>query len=116
MRELSQHISLRPIAAAVTDSFEVMADQPFQLDFHADSDDDGTFWNVDKDIAIDTPDAATLRMFCTERRCVVTVRTARYGLPIKIGSDLLPVRAVISSGLQTATLRLRGELTWDPLA
>lgn len=116
MRELSQHISLRPIAAAVTDSFEVMADQPFQLDFHADSDDDGTYWNVDKDIVIENPDNATLRMFCTERRCVVTVRTVRGGQSFSIGCDRVPVRAFISSGLQAATLHLRGELMWDPLA
>lgn len=120
MRELGQHIRLLPVVttAAGTStegSFDLMADQPFQLEPTFATDDAGLSWNCDRHIVIDTPDAQVLRRFSRERPCVVRLWDSD-GHTHDVGTPLIPALAMIAPGLQTATLSIRCEMLSSPLA
>lgn len=114
MKELRQHIRLIPVGQSVTDPFDLMSDQPFQLEFQCQVDDNGTYWNCEKTITIVMPDAATLRFLSIVRQCIVRVRD-NDGVQHDIGSKDVPMRAVVTKMLNTAQLQLRGEMPWNPL-
>lgn len=114
MKQFSQHISILPVGQTVTDPFDLMSDQSFELEFRADNDDQGTYWQCDKTITIDTPPATALRFFQFVRQCIVTVKDSR-GTTYRIGSEEMPVRTFISNQLNTAQLHIYGTLNWNPL-
>lgn len=105
MKEFTQHIQLIPVGGSFTDPFDLMADRPFTVEFSAESDADGTFWQCDKTIVIDKPSAATLRFFSHARSCIVRVWDSS-GTPYTIGTDGIPARAVMSAHLDTARLSI----------
>lgn len=113
IRELTQHIRIVPVGGPVTDSFDVMADRPFVFSPESDVDDAGVFWRVDKDIVIDTPDAAALRFFSAVRASKVCLWDSG-GRQYVLGWADVPVRVRISGGLQQSVLHISGEMTWNP--
>lgn len=114
MRELSQHIRLIPVGAGVTDPFDLMADQPFSLDIQADSDDNGTYWQLDRHITVDMPTAATLEFFRYGRSCQVQLWDTQ-GNTFVLGTTGIPAKATLSAFLNKADLQLHCELLNNPL-
>lgn len=115
MKELKQHIRIIPVEGSVTDAFDLMADKPFFLEFTADSDDAGTYWNCKKQIVVDMPDAVTRRFFRFQRSCKIEVWDNR-GACHTIGYEEMPARVLLSPMLQTATLSIECEMPWNPLS
>jgi hypothetical protein len=114
MRELSQHIRLIPVGAGVTDPFDLMADQPFSLDIQADSDDNGTYWKLDRHITVDMPTPATLEFFRYGRSCQVQLWDTQ-GNTFVLGTTGIPAKATLSAFLNKADLQLHCELLNNPL-
>ena len=114
MRELSQHIRLIPVGAGVTDPFDLMADQSFSLDIQADSDDNGTYWKLDRHITVDMPTPATLEFFRYGRSCQVQLWDTQ-GNTFILGTTGIPAKATLSAFLNKADLQLHCELLNNPL-
>lgn len=115
MKEFSQHIQVVPLEGSVTDAFDLMAREPFDLEFTADSDDGGTYWNCRKQIVCDPPDAVVRQFFRYERSCQVKVWD-NSGACHVIGDSNMPARVILSPMLQSATLTIACEMIRNPLS
>ena len=91
-----------------------MADQPFDLDIQADSDDNGTYWQLDRHITVDMPTAATLEFFRYGRSCQVQLWDTQ-GNTFVLGTTGIPAKATLSAFLNKADLQLHCELLNNPL-
>lgn len=114
IRELSQHIRLLPVGQTVTDAVDLMSLESFTLDIQPESDDDGTFWKLERTITVEEPDATALRLFRTATPCLIQLWD-HTGATYHIGSRGIPAHAILSPYLNNACLAIRAEMTANPL-
>ena len=114
IKEFSNHIRLQPVRQEVTDAVDVTSLGPFTLEVQPESDDNGTFWNVQHAIPVETPDGVALRLFRTMTSCIVYVFD-HTGQSYQIGTEDIPARAVLSRNLNSASLTIEAEMIANPI-
>ncbi len=93
--------------------YEFIAD-PFSYIPQLTDNDAGNYWNCDKTIVIDIPDADTRRFFSIERSAIVRIKTSDRR-SYKIGTADIPARVQISSNLTSVNLVIKCKMLTDPL-
>ena len=112
MLEFTNLIRVEPLSSE-NKVYELMANTFSYIPQSSDND-SGNYWNCDKTIVIDLPDAATRKFFSIERNAIVTIK-ASDGRSFSIGTKEVPARVQISSNLTSANLRIKCKMLKDPL-
>lgn len=112
MLEFTNLIRVEPLSSE-NKVYELMANTFSYIPQSSDND-SGNYWNCDKTIVIDLPDAATRKFFSIERNSIVTIK-ASDGRSFSIGTKEVPARVQISSNLTSANLIIKCKMLKDPL-
>ncbi|WP_273165507.1 pseudouridylate synthase [Hoylesella saccharolytica] len=112
MLEFTNLIRVEPLSSE-NKVYELMANTFSYIPQSSDND-SGNYWNCDKTIVIDLPDAATRKFFSIERNAIVTIK-ASDGRSFSIGTKEVPARVQISSNLTSANLIIKCKMLKDPL-
>lgn len=112
MLEFTNLIRVEPLSSE-NKVYELMANTFSYIPQSSDND-SGNYWNCDKTIVIDLPDAATRKFFSIERNAIITIKTSD-GRSFDIGTREVPARVQISSNLTSANLIIKCKMLKDPL-
>ena len=112
MLEFTNLIRVEPLSSE-NKVYELMANTFSYIPQSSDND-SGNYWNCDKTIVVDLPDAATRKFFSIERNAIVTIK-ASDGRSFSIGTKEVPARVQISSNLTSANLIIKCKMLKDPL-
>jgi hypothetical protein len=112
MLEFTNLIRVEPLSSE-NKVYELIANTFSYIPQSSDND-SGNYWNCDKTIVIDLPDAATRKFFSIERNAIVTIK-ASDGRSFSIGTKEVPARVQISSNLTSANLIIKCKMLKDPL-
>ena len=112
MLEFTNLIRVEPLSSE-NKVYELMANTFSYIPQSSDND-SGNYWNCDKTIVIDLPDAATRKFFSIERNAIITIK-ASDGRSFSIGTKEVPARVQISSNLTSANLIIKCKMLKDPL-
>jgi hypothetical protein len=112
MLEFTNLIRVEPLSSE-NKVYELMANTFSYIPQSSDND-SGNYWNCDKTIVIDLPDAATRKFFSIERNAIVTIKSSD-GRSFSIGTKEVPARVQISSNLTSANLIIKCKMLKDPL-
>lgn len=113
MLEFSNLIKVTPTSGDGSKTYEFIADS-FSYIPQLTENAAGNYWNCDKTVVIEHPDAAARRFFSTERSALVTIKTSNRK-SFNIGTSDIPARVQISSNLTSSNLIIKCKMLFDPL-
>ncbi|MBM6865869.1 hypothetical protein H6A66_11905 [Bacteroides caecigallinarum] len=114
MKELSVRIQVQPVKSMRKESYNFMTSDYFTFLPSLTTSSAGTVYVCDLEVNIDKPDTDDLIDFSMLRSCIVNF-TDSAGNLIKIGTDDIPAKVIISPNLNTAVLKIQCSMLTSPL-
>ena len=107
MKELSVRIQVQPVKSMRKESYKFMTSDYFTFLPSLTTSSAGTVYVCDLEVNIDKPDT-------DDFSCIVNF-TDSTGNTIKIGTDDIPAKVIISPNLNTAALKIQCSMLTSPL-
>lgn len=114
MKELSVRIQVQPVKSMRKQSYNFTTSDYFTFLPSLTTSSAGTVYVCDLEVNIDKPDTDDLIDFSIIRSCIVNF-TDSAGNLIKIGTDDIPAKVIISPNLNTAALKIQCSMLTSPL-
>lgn len=114
MKELSVRIRVHPVKSMRKGEYQFMTSDYFTFQPTLSTSAAGTVYVCDLEVHIDKPDIEDMVDFSMFRSCIVEF-TDSSGNPIKIGTEEIPAKVIISPNLNTAVFKIQCSMLASPL-
>lgn len=114
MKELSVRIQVHPVKSMRKESYQFMTSDYFTFAPTLSTSTAGPVYVCDLEINIDKPMPDDMIDFSIFRSCIVYF-TDSAGNPIKIGTEEIPAKVIISPNLNTALFKIQCSMLSSPL-
>lgn len=114
MKELSVRIQVQPVKSMRKESYQFMSSDYFTFVPMLSISAAGSVYVCDLEVNIDKPVSDDMIDFSIFRSCIVNFIDSA-GNPIKIGTEDIPAKVIISPNLNTAVFKIQCSMLTSPL-